>query len=448
MSSTYRPRGGYSSRGRPRSQGYGQNQSQSQSQSHYQSHQSSNTNSSYRPQNNNNYRYQGNRNNYYQQYSNNSNSHNNNSGQETSFQIWMGDLDPTWNEEKIIELWKSVDEKPTAVKIKLDKLTLKPIYCFVSFETQQAMEKAINKNGLAIPGTTRSFRLNKALGSTNFQSNNNNNNNVPLKKLPLRNDYSIFIGDLDPSVTESNLMDVFNNKFPKQVIQVRIMFDPATKTSKGFGFAKFNSQETMEKALEELDGIIVGGRAIRVGQAANSSNNVVVSSENKVIETRKVNINHSQIQPPLNQFTDPNNTTLLINGLGSKFSEDDLTKHFLSFGDIVSLKLSNDFTSATIQYYFRSSAETALLLLHGSIINNCRIDINWGKPQEDNYHKQDPAPIVYAPFGVLPIRFDKIKRDEIDSLSGQSGPIISVNDANKLYVQAKYARDQLLNDNF
>lgn len=89
-------------------------------------------------------------------------------------------------------------------------------------------------------------------------------------------------------------------------------------------------------------------------------------------------IHIAQQQPPLNQVTDPNNSSLTIRGLASQITEIELKQHFIAFGDLIYCQVSNDYQTGYVKFYSRAAAETAFMNLHGYIINDCRLQISWG----------------------------------------------------------------------
>lgn len=379
-------------------------------------------------------------------------------------QLWMGDLDPSWDENAIKNIWSAFGEAPVSVKIIKDKFAsdnqstkTSAGYCFVTFPNQKAVSNAVLKNGLQIPGSTRVFKLNWASGSgsTTAQESNYKPAGKP------HNDYSIFVGDLGSDVTEQMLFECFNKVYPNQVKQTKIMFDPITKLSKGFGFVRFNSSFVQQKALNEMNGTIAGSRPIRVGVAAGSTSNStnqdsLIKPEAAMAPTAHI----SQQQPTLTAHTDPNNCTIIVHGLSSKFSEDELCSYFIAFGDIVYCELASDLNSGVIKYLFRSAAESALLFMHGTIANDCRLKVNWGKSDKvelqgvnfvpnnsQEYNKVEPPPLSYGSILGYNLRFDKLTSDQVllirRNIIEDSEPVSS-DKINEVYVNTKLHRDDML----
>lgn len=77
---------------------------------------------------------------------------------------------------------------------------------------------------------------------------------------------NLFIGNLDPDVDETLLHSTFS-AFGEVVNNPKVMRDPETGASKGFGFVSFADFEASDAAIEVMDGQYLGGRPISVGYA-------------------------------------------------------------------------------------------------------------------------------------------------------------------------------------
>jgi RNA recognition motif-containing protein len=67
---------------------------------------------------------------------------------------------------------------------------------------------------------------------------------------------------LDLSVNEDTLRNFFSNYY-NSVIGTKIIIDPSSKISKGYGFVKFNDSKEYQKAISEMNGKILNGKAIK-----------------------------------------------------------------------------------------------------------------------------------------------------------------------------------------
>lgn len=77
---------------------------------------------------------------------------------------------------------------------------------------------------------------------------------------------NLFIGNLDPSVDEKLLYDVFS-AFGGIPMPPKVMRDPDTGASKGFGFVSFDCFEAADLAIESMHGQFLANRQISVQYA-------------------------------------------------------------------------------------------------------------------------------------------------------------------------------------
>jgi len=76
---------------------------------------------------------------------------------------------------------------------------------------------------------------------------------------------NIFVGSLPFNLQESELQGVFEEY--GEVSSCKIITDKFSGRSKGFGFIEMSDDEAAKKAIEELNGAEIGGRAIVVNEA-------------------------------------------------------------------------------------------------------------------------------------------------------------------------------------
>ena len=134
-------------------------------------------------------------------------------------------------------------------------------YGFLEFENNEQAKEALDTlNGKALPKTeNKAFKLNWASYNTNKTNSQN------------PNEFSIYVCELEPSVNEEILTNFFKEKY-KSVINSKIIVDPSTKISKGYGFVKFSDKEESEKAISEMNGQTLNGKIMKTGTASYKKN--------------------------------------------------------------------------------------------------------------------------------------------------------------------------------
>ncbi|WP_211829557.1 RNA recognition motif domain-containing protein [Kistimonas asteriae] len=80
----------------------------------------------------------------------------------------------------------------------------------------------------------------------------------------------LFVGNLDFSVTDADLMEAFSAF--GTIEEARVITDHESGRSRGFAFVTFSTEESAESALT-LDGQALNGRDMRVSIATERSKN-------------------------------------------------------------------------------------------------------------------------------------------------------------------------------
>lgn len=79
---------------------------------------------------------------------------------------------------------------------------------------------------------------------------------------------NIYISNLATSISETQLKEHFS-RFG-EITEVRIITDPFTKASRGFGFVTFSTDEEAEKAISGMNGEDLEGKVVVVEKARRS----------------------------------------------------------------------------------------------------------------------------------------------------------------------------------
>lgn len=88
------------------------------------------------------------------------------------------------------------------------------------------------------------------------------------------NPTSIYVGDLDQKCDNIMLEEIFKCRF-STVVGAKIIKDPSTRMSKGYGFVMFASPEEAERAITEMHGFQILGRKIRTGKSILKSTTMI-----------------------------------------------------------------------------------------------------------------------------------------------------------------------------
>ena len=126
------------------------------------------------------------------------------------------------------------------------------------------------------------------------------------KSAPNPNEFSIYVCELDPSLTEDMLRDFFSQIY-SSVVGAKIIVDPSTKISKGYGFVKFSDYNESQRALVEMNGKIINGKPMKTNQA--SFKKAMMNDNKKKQYTHNypnVNNNNMMYQQQDNLYNDQN----------------------------------------------------------------------------------------------------------------------------------------------
>ncbi len=76
---------------------------------------------------------------------------------------------------------------------------------------------------------------------------------------------NIYVSNLSFSVQDEDLKGFFEEY--GEVTSAKVIMDKFTNRSRGFGFVEMSDDAAAQKAIQELDGGMVEGRAIKVNEA-------------------------------------------------------------------------------------------------------------------------------------------------------------------------------------
>ncbi|GLT83535.1 hypothetical protein SLE2022_018210 [Rubroshorea leprosula] len=176
------------------------------------------------------------------------------------YTIFVGDLAADVTDYMLQETFKAVYPSIKGAKVVTDRTTGRSKgYGFVRFGDENEQIRAMTEmNGMLC--STRPMRIGPAANKKPLtmqqypKATYQNTQGNPGENDP--NNTTVFVGGLDPSVTEDQLKQVFSQV--GELVHVKI------PVGKHCGFVQFANRTTAEQALSMLNGSVLGGRNIRL----------------------------------------------------------------------------------------------------------------------------------------------------------------------------------------
>ncbi|XP_044489291.1 polyadenylate-binding protein 2-like isoform X1 [Mangifera indica] len=158
---------------------------------------------------------------------------------------------------------------------------------------------------------------------------------------------SLYVGDLEENVSDSQLYDLFNQI--SQVVSVRVCRDLSTRRSLGYGYVNYSNPHDAARALDVLNFTPVNGKSIR--------------------------IMYSHRDPTLRKSGAGN---IFIKNLDKAIDHKALQETFSAFGNILSCKVATDLNGLSkgygfVQFENEESAQKAIEKLNGMLLNDKQV---------------------------------------------------------------------------
>lgn len=213
-----------------------------------------------------------------------------------------------------------------------------------------------------------------------------------------QNSASLYVGELDPSVTEAMLFELFSSI--GQVASIRVCRDAVTRRSLGYAYVNYNSSEDGEKALEELNYTVIKGKPCR--------------------------IMWSQRDPALRKTGQGN---VFIKNLDVAIDNKALHDTFAAFGNILSCKVAQDEMGNSkgygfVHYETAEAATNAIKHVNGMLLNEKKVFVGHHIPKKDRMSKFEEMKANYTNIYVKNVDTD-VAEDEFRELFEKYGQITS-----------------------
>jgi polyadenylate-binding protein len=209
---------------------------------------------------------------------------------------------------------------------------------------------------------------------------------------------SLYVGELESSVTEAMLFELFSQI--GSVASIRVCRDAVTRRSLGYAYVNYNTTIDGEKALEELNYTLIKGRPCR--------------------------IMWSQRDPALRKTGQGN---VFIKNLDTAIDNKALHDTFAAFGNILSCKVAQDETGASkgygfVHYETDEAASQAIKHVNGMLLNEKKVYVGHHIPKKDRQSKFEEMKANFTNVYVKNIALD-VTEDDFRQLFERYGDVTS-----------------------
>ncbi|KAG5664618.1 hypothetical protein KAF25_008352 [Fusarium avenaceum] len=213
-----------------------------------------------------------------------------------------------------------------------------------------------------------------------------------------QNSASLYVGELDPSVTEAMLFELFSQI--GAVASIRVCRDAVTRRSLGYAYVNYNATADGEKALEDLNYTIIKGRPCR--------------------------IMWSQRDPALRKTGQGN---VFIKNLDVAIDNKALHDTFAAFGNILSCKVAQDEHGNSkgygfVHYETDEAASQAIKHVNGMLLNEKKVYVGHHIPKKDRQSKFEEMKANFTNVYVKNIALD-VTEDDFRQLFERYGDVTS-----------------------
>lgn len=208
---------------------------------------------------------------------------------------------------------------------------------------------------------------------------------------------SLYVGELDPSVTEAMLFEIFNMIGP--VSSIRVCRDAVTRRSLGYAYVNFLNSNDGERAMEQLNYSLIRGRPCR--------------------------IMWSQRDPALRRTGQGN---IFIKNLDEGIDNKALHDTFSAFGNILSCKVAvgegGSLGYGFVHYETQEAADNAIEHVNGMLLNDKKVYVGNHIPKKERLQKIEEAKARFT--NVYAKNVDpEVTSEEFEALFTKFGPITS-----------------------
>lgn len=268
--------------------------------------------------------------------------------------LYVGDLNEDVTEAVLYEIFNTVGHV-SSIRVCRDSVTRKSLgYAYVNYHNLTDAERALDTlNYTNIKGQPARIMW--------------SHRDPSLRKSGAGN---VFVKNLDKSIDNKALYDTFS--MFGNILSCKVATDEFGK-SKSYGFIHYEDEESAKEAIEKVNGIKLGSKAVYVGHFIKKSDRIT---------------------------TDSKYTNLYVKNFPDKLTENDLKQLFSPYGEITSMIIRTDNKNRKfcfVNYADPESAKNAVEGLNGKkILEDGQLDTNYNpndlkgdQKSGDNEKKED-----------------------------------------------------------
>ncbi|KAF8931285.1 hypothetical protein EDD21DRAFT_69055 [Dissophora ornata] len=208
---------------------------------------------------------------------------------------------------------------------------------------------------------------------------------------------SLYVGELDPSVNEAMLFEMFNSVGP--VASIRVCRDAVTRRSLGYAYVNFHNVADGERALETLNYTLIKNRPCR--------------------------IMWSQRDPALRKTGTGN---IFIKNLDITIDNKALHDTFSAFGNILSCKVATEDGQSKgygfVHYETHEAAENAIKHVNGMLLNDKKVYVGHHIAKKERQSKVEEMKANFTNVYIKNLD-PEVSQDEVEAIFTKFGPVTS-----------------------
>ncbi|PWN28641.1 polyadenylate binding protein [Jaminaea rosea] len=208
---------------------------------------------------------------------------------------------------------------------------------------------------------------------------------------------SLYVGELDPTVTEAMLFEIFS--MIGTVASIRVCRDAVTRRSLGYAYVNYINANDGERAMEQLNYSVIRGRPCR--------------------------IMWSQRDPALRRTGSGN---IFIKNLDEAIDNKALHDTFAAFGNILSCKVAvgeqGSLGYGFVHYETKEAADQAIQHVNGMLLNDKKVFVGHHIPKKERQQKIEEARSRFTNIFVKNID-PEVNQEQFEELVKKYGKVTS-----------------------